>query len=127
MIYLTPFLVVNNAFGHKIPPAVKDGLCYLDMRALTDAELTQLSRVLITSDDPWDPHSLDSEPDYLYLFNAEMDDDIEEDWVECSDDYGEVFDEHELLEITTQWFGASERLPMHCHYKTRFPVANVSC
>ena len=29
-----------------------------------------------------------------------MDDDIEEDWVECVDDYEEAFDEHEL-NVTT--------------------------
>ena len=54
----------------------------------------------MTSDDPWDPHSLYSEPDDLPFFNAEMDEGIEEDWVECSDDYGEVFDEHEM-NVTT--------------------------
>ena len=51
--------------------------------------------ILLTSDDPWDPHSLDSEPDDLHFLHAKMDEGIEEDWVECSDDYGEFFDEHE--------------------------------
>jgi len=87
---------ISTPDGHKIPLAVRDGLCYMDMRAPTDDELTQLPHVLMTSDDPWDPHSLDSEPDDLHFFNAEMAEDIEEDWVECSDDYGEVFNEHEL-------------------------------
>ena len=30
-----------------------------------------------------------------------------------------------LENTTTQWFRASGWLPMHCHYKTRFPAANV--
>ena len=45
----------------------------------------------MTSDVPWDPSSLDSEPDGLHFFNADMYDGMEEDWVEYSDDYGEVF------------------------------------
>ena len=72
----------------------------MDMHVPTDDELAQLPHVLMTSDDPWDPHSLDSESDDLHFLNSEMDEGIEEDWVECSDDYGEVFDEHEL-NVTT--------------------------
>ena len=68
--------------GHKIPLAVREGLCYMDMRDPTDDELAQLLHVLMISDDPWDPHSLDSEPDDLHFFNAEMDEGIAEDWVE---------------------------------------------
>lgn len=49
------------------------------MRAPTDEELTQLPHVIMTSDDPWGPHSLDSEPDNLHLFNADMDTGIDED------------------------------------------------
>jgi hypothetical protein len=45
----------------------------MDMRAPTDDELAQLPHVLMTSDDPRDPHSLDSEPDDLPFFHAEMD------------------------------------------------------
>ena len=67
----------------------------MDMAFLTDDELAQLPHVLMTSDDPWDPHSLDSEPDDLYFFNAEMYEGIKEAWVECSDDYEEVLDEQE--------------------------------
>ena len=78
--------------GHQIPLAVR-GLCYMDMRVPTDDELAYLPHVLMTSDDPWDPHSLDSDPDDLHFFNAEMDEGIEE-------DYGEIFDEHEL-NVTT--------------------------
>ena len=72
----------------------------MDMRATTDDELAQLPHVLITSDDPWDLHSLDSVPDDLHFLNVEMDEGNEEDWVECSDDYGKFFDEHEL-NVTT--------------------------
>ena len=53
----------------------------------TDDELAQLPHALVTSDEPWDPHSLDSEPDDLHYFNAEMVEGIAEDWVELSDDY----------------------------------------
>ena len=81
--------------GHKILLAVREGLCYMDMRVPTGDELAQLPHLLMTSDDPWDPHSLDSEPDDLHFFNDEMDVSIEEDWVECSDDYGEVSDKQE--------------------------------
>ena len=81
---------------HKIHLAVREGLCYMDMHVPPDDELAQPSHVLMTSDDPWDPHSLDSEPDDLHFFHAEMDEGIEEDWVECSDDYGEDFGEHEM-------------------------------
>ena len=73
--------------------SLKCGL--LVSRFSTDDELAQLPHVLMTSDDPWDPHSLDSEPDDLHLFNAEMYEGIKEAWVECSDDYGEVLDEQE--------------------------------
>ena len=163
------FLVVNNAFpppdGHKNPLDVRDGF------APTGNELAQLPHVIMTSNDPWDPHSLDSEPDNLHFFNTEMDDGIKV-WVEYSDYNGEVGDKHEwnvttclravhtavwlvltsdvkppssifdclqpyfgwttvdhvkpTLENTTQWFCASGRLCMHCHYKTRLPTAHVS-
>ena len=58
-----------HPYGHKIPLAVREGLCYMDMRAPTDDELAQLPHVLMTSDDPWDPQSLDSDPDDLHFFN----------------------------------------------------------
>ena len=56
MTSLPLFLVANNTFppliSTKISLAFRYGLCYIDMRAPTDEELTQLPHVIMTSDDP---------------------------------------------------------------------------
>ena len=58
MTSLPLVLVASNAFvpldGNKIPLAVREGLCYMDMRVPTDDELAQLPHVPMTSDDPLD-------------------------------------------------------------------------
>ena len=48
--------------GYTIPFAVRDGLCHRDMQPPTDHELSILPHVIMTSDFPWDPGSLNSEP-----------------------------------------------------------------
>ena len=81
--------------GYVIPLAVRDGLCYMDMRCPTDKELEELHHVIMTSDDNWEPDSFDSEPNEQY-FDSHASDDEFDDWVDCDDDYGEAFSDHEL-------------------------------
>ena len=62
MTSLPLVLVASNAFLPWWPqnsPCCQVGPCYMDMHAPTDDELAQLPHVLMTSDDPWDLHSLD--------------------------------------------------------------------
>ena len=83
--------------GYVIPLAVRDGLCYMDMRPPTDQELDTLPHVLMTSDLPWDPGSLDSEPDNTDMFyDVSENEESLDDWVDCDDGYGEAFTDHEL-------------------------------
>ena len=86
---------IKTPEGHIIPLAVRDGLCYMDMRPPTQAEMDQLPHVILTSDKSWDPNSLDSEPEGDEFFEAQAEEE-EDVWVDCDDDYGEHFEEHEL-------------------------------
>ena len=81
--------------GHVIPLAIRDGLCYMDMRRPTDKELEELPHVIMTSDDIWEPTLYDAEPDELFFESHDSEEDFD-DWVECDDGYGEQFTEHEL-------------------------------
>jgi hypothetical protein len=46
--------------GYVIPINVRHGLPYITMRPFTDEEFEELSHVLWTSEDDWDPASIDS-------------------------------------------------------------------
>ena len=61
--------------GYHIPLAVREGLCYMDMRPPTDEELDSLPQLIFTADEPWTPNKIDSEPDdELAFFDADNDD-----------------------------------------------------
>ena len=47
--------------GYHIPLSYRSGLPYMDMRPPTDIELDTLPHIILTSDDIWDPSSLDNE------------------------------------------------------------------
>jgi hypothetical protein len=51
---------LNTPDGYVIPIDVKHGLPYITMRPFTDEEFEELPHVLWTSEDDWDPTSLDS-------------------------------------------------------------------
>jgi hypothetical protein len=68
----------------------------MDMRPPSDVELATLPHVFMTSDVPWQPHTLDSEPYDLAYLDAVSDEEELDNWVECAPDYGEDFTEHEL-------------------------------
>ena len=87
---------ITTPDGYTIPLAIREGLCYMDMRPPTDTEMEQLPHVLMTSDMPWHPHDLDSEPDELTFLDAVTTEDEMDHWVDCSEDYGEDFSVHEL-------------------------------
>jgi hypothetical protein len=82
--------------GYTIPLAIRDSLCYMDMRKPTLKEIEQLPHITMTSDVPWEPQLLNDEPDDLTFFDALEEKSDEEVWVDCSEDYGEEFDDHEL-------------------------------
>ena len=87
---------ITTPDGFTIPLAIRDGLCYMDMRKPTEVEMEQFPQVLMTSDMPWNPQDLDAEPeDTDFLDTVEHEDD-HDDWVDCDEDYGETFSEHEL-------------------------------
>ena len=82
--------------GYTVPFAVRDGLCYMDMRAPTELEMENLPHVIVTADITWDPQALDCEPDALNFFDSASTADAQDDWVDCVDHYGETFTAHEL-------------------------------
>jgi hypothetical protein len=47
--------------GYHIPLCYRSGLPYMDMRQPTDDEFDTLPHIILTSDDTWDPSSLDDE------------------------------------------------------------------
>ena len=53
---------IRTPEGFVIPLAVRQGLAYMDMHPPSDIELDTLEHITFTSDMPWDPSSLDSEP-----------------------------------------------------------------
>ena len=57
--------------------------------------MNQFPHVIWTNEKNWSPNSLDSEPDGEEYFEAQAEEE-DEIWVDCDDDYGEHFDEHEL-------------------------------
>ena len=81
--------------GYVIPLAVCDGLCYMDMCCPTDKELEELYNVIMTCDENWEPDSFNSEHNEQY-FDSHASDNEFDDWVDCDDDYGEPFSNHEL-------------------------------
>ena len=87
---------ITTPDGYIIPLAIRDGLCYLDMRPPTEEEFNQLPHVLMTADVPWNPQQHDCEPDELEYLDARMSEETEEEWFDPSDDYGEEFTVHEL-------------------------------
>ena len=84
--------------GYHIPLAVREGLCYMDMRPPTDEELDSLPQLIFTADEPWTPNKIDSEPDDgLAFFDADNDDEEHGDiFVDCDDGYEEDFSTHEI-------------------------------
>ena len=84
--------------GYVIPLQVRSGLIYMDMRPYTDAEFdgpNQLPHVILTSDQDWEPSSIDHEYDCDCWFEAMQDfPDIALD--HPFDDYGEYIYRHEL-------------------------------
>jgi hypothetical protein len=50
--------------GHYIPLTILQGLAYLQLRPPTDQELHDLPHVLLTSDQDWDPSTIDNEIHY---------------------------------------------------------------
>ena len=51
--------VIHTIDGYSIPLAVRGGLCYVDMRPPTDDEYLNLPHVELTSDQDWNPSTLD--------------------------------------------------------------------
>ena len=47
--------------GYVIPLRIVQGLVYMDMHPPSDEELSSLTQVTMTSDDPWDPSCLDND------------------------------------------------------------------
>ena len=66
------------------------------MRKPTLKEIEQLPHITMTSDVPWEPQLLNDEPDDLTFFDALEEKSDEDVWVDCDEDYGEEFDDHEL-------------------------------
>ena len=67
----------------------------MDMHCPTDQELNDLHHVIMTSDEIWEPDCFDSEPNEQYYETFASDDEFDK-WVDCDDDYGESFTDHEL-------------------------------
>jgi hypothetical protein len=87
---------ISTPDGYTIPLAIRDGLCYMDMRKPTNDEMEQLPHVIMTSDTPWNPQDHDAEPENLNFFDSVADEEALDDWVDCDDGYGEEFSAHEL-------------------------------
>jgi len=87
---------LTTSDGFVIPLAIRDGLCYMDMRPPTDEELDTLPHVIMTSDDEWNTTSMDSEPDESEFLDAVSNEHDIDEWVECNDQYDEEFSEDEL-------------------------------
>lgn len=81
---------ITTPEGFTIPLAIRDGLCYLDMRKPTDDEMSSFEHVLMTSDMPWNPQELDSEPEDTDFLDCIETADDPYDWVDCDDGYGEI-------------------------------------
>ena len=54
---------IKTPDGYVIPLAIRNGLAIMDMSPTTDEELETLPRVMVTSDENWDPSVLDGEWD----------------------------------------------------------------
>lgn len=87
---------ITTPDGFTIPLAIRDGLCYMDMRKPTNDEMNQYEHVFMTSDMPWNPQDLDSEPEDTDFLDSVETEEALDDWVDCEDGYGESFSAHEL-------------------------------
>ena len=54
---------IQTSDGYRIPMCKRQGLLYVDMRPVLDAEWEQLPHIHLTSDTPWDPSRFDHEVD----------------------------------------------------------------
>ena len=96
--------MITTLEGDQIPLSIKDGLPHMDMRKPTDEDWVTLKKMHMTSDVPWDPTTHDEEMDICEFFDGiesvttasvASDDSSYFDPI-ADDDYGEVFDQHEL-------------------------------
>ena len=123
---------VTTPDGFTIPLAVRCA-CIHGHAPPTDSEYESLPHILLTGDVEWDPSMLDSEVDLDDLPTQMFK------WMHRGKSFPQDPDYHHCNRIcmvasltdkatlasTTQWYKAEERLPMHKHYKSRFPAANV--
>jgi hypothetical protein len=87
---------ITTPDGYTIPLAIRDGLCYMDIRKPVDDEMEQLPHLIMTSDIPWDPRDLDSEPENLNFFDSVSEEENLDEWINCDEGYGEEFSANEL-------------------------------
>ena len=80
---------IRTSSGHVIPLHIRNGLAYMDMSPPTDHDMDIYPTVMITSDTPWDPNSIDD--DYAMDDVDTEDTDLIPDYrTETVNDYGEL-------------------------------------
>ena len=62
---------IETPDGHTIPLNVHGGLVYMPMRKPTPQELTELTHVIITADEPWDPSNYNNTGHTYYPIREE--------------------------------------------------------
>ena len=80
---------IRTSSGHFVPLHIRNGLAYMDMTPPTDHDMDTYPTVFLTSDEPWDPTSIDN--DYaMEDVEADDTDTIPDYRTETVNDYGEL-------------------------------------
>ena len=76
--------------GYVVPLSIRNGLAYMDMHPPTDLELESYPHVFFTSDNAWDPSSLDHEYSVPDIQNLTDEDHVPSFESQLVNNYGEI-------------------------------------